>query len=75
MDLVLPATTQALKLYEELADNELQVRRFEKEGVEKCTVTYDKATDTFELTETDTHQQYEFDNIDIVAMEIYDLIQ
>ena len=41
----------------------------------KCTVTYDKATDTFELTETDTHQQYEFDNIDIVAMEIYDLIQ
>ncbi|WP_142294321.1 DUF1797 family protein, partial [Staphylococcus aureus] len=26
-------------------------------------------------TETDTHQQYEFDNIDIVAMEIYDLIQ
>lgn len=52
-----------------------QVRRFEKEGVEKCTVTYDKATETFELTETDTHQQYEFDNIDIVAMEIYDLIQ
>lgn len=57
------------------ADNELQVRRFEKEGVEKCTVTYDKSVDTFELTEADTHQKYEFDNIDIVAMEIYDLIQ
>ena len=69
----LVAIIKRLEAMVESADNELQVRRFE--GVEKCTVTYDKATDTFELTETDTHQQYEFDNIDIVAMEIYDLIQ
>lgn len=71
----LVAIIKRLEAMVESADNELQVRRFEKEGVEKCTVTYDKVTDTFELTETDTHQQYEFDNIDIVAMEIYDLIQ
>ncbi|HAQ5715186.1 TPA: YkuJ family protein [Enterococcus faecium] len=71
----LVAIIKRLEAMVESADNELQVRRFEKEGEEKCTVTYDKATDAFELTETDTHQQYEFDNIDIVAMEIYDLIQ
>ena len=52
-----------------------QVRRFEREGVEKCIVSFDKSTETFELTESDTHQSYQFDNIDIVAMEIYDLIQ
>lgn len=46
-----------------------------KEGVEKCTVTYDNTTETFELTESDSKQSYQFDNIDIVAMEIYDLIQ
>ena len=59
----------------ESAYNYLHVRRFEIDGLETFTVSFDKATDTFELTETDTHQQYEFDNIDIVAMEIYDLIQ
>ncbi|CAI3516052.1 hypothetical protein CIRMBP1293_01142 [Enterococcus cecorum] len=53
----------------------VQVRRFEKEGVEKCIVTYDSSTETFELTEAESNQPYQFDNIDIVAMEIYDLIQ
>ena len=43
--------------------------------IEKCIVSFDKSTETFELTESDTHQSYQFDNIDIVAMEIYDLIQ
>lgn len=47
----LVAIIKRLEAMVESADNELQVRRFEKEGVEKCTVTYDKATDTFELTE------------------------
>ncbi|KAF1303872.1 MULTISPECIES: YkuJ family protein [Enterococcus] len=71
----LVAIIKRLEAMTEATDNEVQVRRFEKEGVEKCTVTYDKATETFELTEADTHQSYQFDNIDIVAMEIYDLIQ
>ena len=71
----LVAIIKRLEAMVESADNELQVRRSDKEGVEKCTVTYDKATEKFDLTETDSHQQYEFDNIDIVAMEIYDLIQ
>ena len=71
----LVAIIKRLEAMVESADNELQVRRFEKEGVEKCTVNYYKTTDTFEINEKENHQQYEFDNIDIVAMEIYDLIQ
>lgn len=71
----LVAIIKRLEAMTESTDNDIQVRRFEKEGVEKCTVTYDKATDTFELTEANTNEPYQFDNIDIVAMEIYDLIQ
>ncbi|EOH89207.1 YkuJ family protein [Enterococcus asini] len=71
----LVAIIKRLEAMTEATDNEIQVRRFEKEGVEKCLVTYDKATETFELTESDSQQSYQFDNIDIVAMEIYDLIQ
>ena len=71
----LVAIIKRLEAMTEAEDNEIQVRRFEREGVEKCLVSVDKATDTFELTETDSQQVYQFDNIDIVAMEIYDLIQ
>lgn len=71
----LVAIIKRLEAMIEATDNEVQVRRFEKEGVEKCTVSYDKAAETFELVETDSQQPYQFDNIDIVAMEIYDLIQ
>ena len=71
----LVAIIKRLEAMTEATDNEIQVRRFEKEGVEKRLVTYDKATETFELTESDSQQSYQFDNIDIVAMEIYDLIQ
>ncbi|MGC6770384.1 YkuJ family protein [Enterococcus sp. LJL128] len=71
----LVAIIKRLEAMTEANDNEIQVRRFEREGVEKCLVNYDKTTDTFELTEADSQQSYQFDNIDIVAMEIYDLIQ
>ncbi|MDH6363638.1 uncharacterized protein YkuJ [Enterococcus sp. PF1-24] len=71
----LVAIIKRLEAMTEATDNEVQVRRFEKEGVEKCTVSYDGSTETFDLLETDSQQQYQFDNIDIVAMEIYDLIQ
>ncbi|GAA3017396.1 YkuJ family protein [Tetragenococcus solitarius] len=71
----LVAIIKRLEAMVEAQDSEVQVRRFEKEGVEKCTVTYDNTTETFELTEAQTNQAYQFDNIDIVAMEIYDLIQ
>ncbi|MFW8577047.1 YkuJ family protein [Enterococcus entomosocium] len=71
----LVAIIKRLEAMVEAQDNEVQVRRFEKEGVEKCTVTYDNSTETFELKEAESSQSYQFDNVDIVAMEIYDLIQ
>lgn len=71
----LVAIIKRLEAMIEAQDSEVQVRRFEKDGEQKCTVTYDKATETFELTESSSDQPYQFDNIDIVAMEIYDLIQ
>lgn len=56
-------------------DKEIQVRRFEREGNERSIVTYDSANEMFELTESDTQQVYQFDDIDLVAMEIYELLQ
>ncbi|MBM7708290.1 YkuJ family protein [Enterococcus lemanii] len=71
----LVAIIKRLEAMIEAQDNEVQIRRFEKEGVEKCTVSYDHSTETFELTESQSNQPYQFDNIDMVAIEIYDLIQ
>ena len=54
--------------------NEVQSRRFEREGQDRGVVTYDPATQTFELEELATHQKFDFDDIDLAAMEIYDLL-
>jgi len=53
-----------------------QVRRFEVDGVERLQVTYDHDRDIFILNDhsVDVEAQ-EFDDIDFVAMEIYELIQ
>ena len=56
-------------------ESEVQVRRFEKEGNERCVITYDAKTGTFELLETSTQQVYQFDDVDLVAMEIFELLQ
>lgn len=55
----------------EAQDGEVQVRRFEKDGEERCVISYDSNLNAFELTESATHQSYQFDNMDLVAMEIY----
>lgn len=54
--------------------HEVQSRRFEREGQERGFVTYDPGTQTFELEELATHQKFDFDDIDLAAMEIYDLL-
>lgn len=54
--------------------NDLQ-RRFEKDGIEKCTVRYNAETESFDLQESGSRQSYQFDNIDLVAIEIFDLLQ
>ncbi len=43
--------------------NEVQSRRFEREGQERGFVTYDPATQTFELEELATHQKFDFARI------------
>ncbi|MBK0348723.1 YkuJ family protein [Aerococcaceae bacterium zg-ZJ1578] len=54
--------------------NEVEARRFEVEGVEKCLVTYYVESDSFEMTDRATNSVYQFDDIDLVAMEIYELL-
>ncbi len=56
-------------------DGEIEVRRFEKEGKERCVVKYDKDNKMFELEEHATNQTYQFDDLDLVAIEIYELLQ
>ena len=71
----LVAIIKRLEAMTEATDNEIQVRRFERDGVEKCLVTYDSTSETFELTESGSSQVYQFDDVDLVAIEIYELLQ
>lgn len=54
--------------------NEIEVRRFELDGVEKCQVAYIPTEDAFEMTESATGTVFRFDNVDLVAIEIFDLL-
>lgn len=54
--------------------NEVSSRRFEKDGEERGFVTFDPATKTYTLEEIASNQKFEFDDIDLAAMEIYDLL-
>lgn len=64
-----------LEAMREDQSEEIQVRRFEREGVEKCIVRYDAKSNMFELEDRTAQETYEFDNIDYVAVEILELIQ
>lgn len=55
-------------------EEEQASRRFEKNGQQVAIVTYDSETKTFNLAEIKSQQKFEFDDIDLVAMEIYDLL-
>jgi len=55
-----------------------QERYFEKNGVKKCKVTYNAKNDSFELqiyNEDGSTDNFQFDNIDMVAIEIFDLME
>ncbi len=54
--------------------NEVSSRRFEKDGEERGFVTFDPSTKTYMLEEIASKQKFEFDDIDLAAMEIYDLL-
>jgi uncharacterized protein YkuJ len=55
--------------------DEVQVRRFERNGEEQCVVMYDHKSGMYELKERKSGETYEFDNIDYVAVEILELVQ
>lgn len=56
------------------SDEEVEVRRFEIEGIEKCIVSYYPKEESFELKDTQRGTTYRFDDIDLVAIEIYELL-
>lgn len=56
------------------SDNESEVRRFEVDGVEKCQVIFLPAEASFELKDSESNTTYRFDDIDLVAIEIYELL-
>lgn len=66
---------QRLQAMQEDTNDEVQVRRFEHESVEKCLVTYNQKTKTFQLDDQVANKTYSFDNIDFVAIEILELLQ
>ncbi len=55
-------------------EGEVSSRRFEKDGEERGFVTFDPSTGTYTLEEIASKQKFEFDDIDLAAMEIYDLL-
>lgn len=57
-----------------MAADDGENRRFEKNGQQVATVTYDPENKTFKLDEVVNQQVFEFDDIDLVAIEIYDLL-
>lgn len=56
------------------SENDVEVRRFEVDGVEKCLVTYHAESDSFEMTDRETNTTYQFDDLDLVAIEIFELL-
>lgn len=70
---------QRLKAMQEAEQqDEVQQRLFEVNGKTLCQVKYFPATGTFEIEEYDKDnkkQKYQFDDIDITAIEIFDIVQ
>jgi uncharacterized protein YkuJ len=70
--------TRLKNLNEQAIGGEPAQRFFEVNGERKCQVTYSPKTETFELevyNDKEKPKRYQFDNIDMIAIEIFDLIQ
>lgn len=55
--------------------SDVQTRRFGVDGEERAVVTYDRNRDVFILQDHSVEEEMTFDNIDFVAMEVFELIQ
>lgn len=73
----LGAIIKRLEAMTDVENHEPQVRRFEVQGQERCVVTYipQDEVGTFELKDLATQETYQFDDIDLIAMDIYELLQ
>ncbi|MBA2870619.1 uncharacterized protein YkuJ [Anoxybacillus calidus] len=63
---------------QQVSGNEPPQRHFEVNGEKKCSVTYQGKTDTFVLEVYEKGgktKYYQFDNIDMIAIEIFELLQ
>ncbi len=54
--------------------NRSAITAVRKGSVQRGQVAYDPATSTYTLQEFNPDQTFEFDNIDLVAIELYDLL-
>ncbi|ANZ94611.1 MULTISPECIES: YkuJ family protein [Brochothrix] len=66
---------QRLNAMKEDDSVEVQQRRFEREGKAICEVKYYQATESFEIVILEEDQKYQFDNIDLAAIDIFELLQ
>ncbi|MGL5900976.1 MAG: YkuJ family protein [Lactobacillaceae bacterium] len=55
-------------------NGEIKTRHFEKNGEDLAKVTYDEDNQIFQIDELKNGESYKFDNIDLVAIEIYDIL-
>lgn len=70
--------TRLKHLQEQSNGGEPMQRFFEVNGERKCQVTYQPKTEMFELEvyqDKEKPKRYQFDNIDMITIEIFDLIQ
>jgi uncharacterized protein YkuJ len=70
--------TRLKSLQEQSTGGEPMQRFFEVNGERKCQVTYHPKNETFELevyNDKEKPKRYQFDNIDMITIEIFDLIQ
>jgi uncharacterized protein YkuJ len=62
---------------QETNGNEPPQRNFEVNGEKRCSVTYFEKTDTFVLEvyeKGEKPKSYQFDNIDMIAIEVFELL-
>lgn len=55
-------------------DSQYQSRRFDAFGIEAVQVDYDQLTQIWTVHEHREVRQFQFDDIDLVAIEIYDVL-
>jgi uncharacterized protein YkuJ len=70
--------TRLKNLQEQSTNGEPAQRFFEVNGERKCQVTYQPKSSTYELevyNDKEKPKRYQFDNIDMITIEIFDLIQ